>query len=74
MGTVLYSDNNTQTIRSRFNIQDAYCAIKTNGVTGFSNQRSAWIENGGSTGAISSTNAMMLMENGENEISLKSAH
>lgn len=71
MGTTLYSDNNTQTIRSRFNIQDLYCAIKTNGVTGFSNRRAAWNENGDPTGAISSTNAMMLMENGENEISLE---
>ncbi|RXJ16474.1 hypothetical protein [Lelliottia nimipressuralis] len=71
VGVVLYLDNTTKTIRSRFNIQDAYCAIKTNGVTGFSNRRSAWIENGDSTGAISSTNAMMMMENGENEISLE---
>src|SRR5690606_40967092 len=50
------SGDNIQTIRTRFNINDAYCAIKTNGVTGFSNRRSAWIENGDSTGAISSTN------------------
>lgn len=71
MGTVLYSDNDTQTIRSRFNIQDAYCAIKTNGVTGFNNRSAAWSENGDPTGAISSTNAMMLMENGENKISLE---
>jgi len=71
MGTVLYSGDSIQTIRTRFNINDAYCAIKTNGVTGFSNRRSAWIENGDSTGAISSTNAMMMMENGENEISLE---
>ncbi|MGF6269278.1 hypothetical protein ABIE17_001762 [Lelliottia nimipressuralis] len=71
VGVVLYLDNTTKTIRSRCNIQDAYCAIKTNGVTGFSNRRSAWIENGDSTGAISSTNAMMMMENGENEISLE---
>lgn len=71
MSAVLYAGDKPQKIRSRFNIQDAYCAIKTNGVTGYSNRRSAWIENGDSTGAISSTNAMMLMENGENEISLE---
>ncbi|MFA9594968.1 hypothetical protein [Citrobacter telavivensis] len=71
MGAVLYAGDNQQKIRSRFNIQEAYCAIKTNGVIGFSNRRSAWIENGDPTGAISSTNAMMLMENGENEISLE---
>ena len=40
-------------------------------VLGFSNRRSAWRANGDSTGAISSTNAMMLMANGENEISLE---
>lgn len=71
MGAILYSERDTQTVRSRINIQDVYCAIKTNGVTGFSNQREAWIENGDSTGAISSTNAMMMMENGENEIILE---
>lgn len=71
MSAVLYAGDKTQKIRSRFNILDAYCAIKTNGVTGYSNRKSAWAENGDSTGAISSTNAMMLMENGENEISLE---
>ena len=32
MGTGLYSSDNHQKIRSRFNIQESYCAIKTNGV------------------------------------------
>ncbi|PAN71479.1 hypothetical protein CIW68_15715 [Enterobacter cloacae] len=72
MGAVLYKGGEPQKIRSRFSIQESYCAIKTNGVTGYSNRRSAWAENGDSTGtATSSTNAMMLMENGENEISLE---
>lgn len=72
MGAVLYTGGEPQKIRSRFSIQESYCAIKTNGVTGYSNRQSAWEENGDSTGtATSSTNAMMLMENGENEISLE---
>ncbi|HCL9275708.1 TPA: hypothetical protein N2219_004686, partial [Escherichia coli] len=71
MGTGFCSNDNQQKIRSKFNIEESYCAIKTNGVLGFSNRRSAWRANGDSTGAISSTNAMMLMANGENEISLE---
>ncbi len=71
MGAALYSGDSLEKIRSRFNIQGSYCAIRTNGVLGFSNRDNAWIKNGDSTGAISSTNAMMLMENGENEISLE---
>jgi hypothetical protein len=72
MGTGLYSSDNHQKIRSRFNIQESYCAIKTNGVLGFSNRKDVLRENGDSTGTTSSsTNAMMLMENGENEISLE---
>ncbi|QLR72659.1 hypothetical protein HV337_08925 [Citrobacter freundii] len=55
-------------LRSLFNIQQSYCAIKTNGVTGYDNRDSAWRGRGG---GISSTNALMLMENGENEISLE---
>lgn len=39
MGTGLYSSDNHQKIRSRFNIQESYCAIKTNGVLGFSNRK-----------------------------------
>lgn len=71
MGTGFCSNDNQQKIRSKFNIEESYCAIKTNGVLGFSNRRSARRANGDSTGAISSTNAMMLMANGENEISLE---
>lgn len=67
----VYASSSPEKIRSRFNIQESYCAIRTNGVLGFSNRDDAWAENGDPTGAISSTNAMMLMENGENEISLE---
>lgn len=63
-----YADAALQRVRSSFDIQQAYCAIKTNDVTGFDNRDSAWRGRGGGT---SSTNALILMENGENEISLE---
>jgi hypothetical protein len=34
MGAVLYTGGESQKIRGRFSIQESYCAIKTNGVTG----------------------------------------
>ncbi|WP_407208833.1 hypothetical protein [Citrobacter sedlakii] len=68
MSLTVFASSQPQKLRSLFNIQQAYCAIKTNGVTGFSNRDSAWRGRGG---GISSTNALMLMENGENEISLE---
>lgn len=49
MGTGFCSNDNQQKIRSKFNIEESYCAIKTNGVLGFSNRRSAWRANGDST-------------------------
>jgi hypothetical protein len=55
-------------IRSLFNFEYAFCAIKTNGVLGIDNRNSAREGRGFGT---SSTAAMMLMENGENEISLE---
>ncbi|WP_330986256.1 MULTISPECIES: hypothetical protein [Enterobacterales] len=55
-------------IRTLFNIEQAFCDIKTNGVTGFDNRDSAFHGRGG---GISSTNSLLLMENGENEISLE---
>lgn len=39
MGTGLYSSDNHQKIRSRFNIQESYCAIKTNGVLDSATER-----------------------------------
>lgn len=68
MSLAAFSSNEPQKIRSLFNIQQAYCAIKTNDVTGFDNRKSAWKGRGG---GISSTNTLMLVENGENEISLE---
>ncbi|MGK9176064.1 hypothetical protein KXR87_23110 [Yokenella regensburgei] len=63
-----YSNRETHKIRSLFNIEKSFCIIKTNDVTGFDNRDSAWAERGGGT---SSTNTLILMENGENEISLE---
>ena len=68
MTLTVFAGSNPQKLRSLFNIQQAYCAIKTNGVTGYDNRDSAWRGRGG---GISSTNALMLMEYGENEISLE---
>ncbi|OCA54060.1 hypothetical protein [Photorhabdus namnaonensis] len=55
-------------IRSLFDIQYAFCDIKTNGVTGMDNRNSAREGRGFGTG---STASMLLMANGENEISLE---
>ncbi|MBS9436303.1 hypothetical protein EAE91_03655 [Photorhabdus noenieputensis] len=55
-------------IRSLFDIQYAFCDIKTNGVTGFSNRNSALEGRGFGS---SSTASMLLMANGENEVSLE---
>lgn len=55
-------------IRSVFNINSAFCAIKTNGVLGMDNRDSALAGRGFGT---SSTNAMLVLANGENEISLE---
>ncbi|MGV7961732.1 hypothetical protein ACSLVK_20450 [Photorhabdus tasmaniensis] len=55
-------------IRSLFDIQYAFCAIKTNEVLGMDNRDSA--REGRGFGSAS-TAAMLLMANGENEISLE---
>lgn len=55
-------------IRSLFNIKSAFCNIKTNGVTGMNNRKSAF---SGSGGGISSTNSLLFLENGTNEISIE---
>ncbi|MER2474834.1 hypothetical protein [Photorhabdus laumondii] len=55
-------------IRSLFDIQYAFCDIKTNGVTGMDNRNSAREGRGFGT---ASTASMLFMTNGENEISLE---
>src|SRR5699024_7488133 len=47
---------------------NSYCAIKTNGVIGQDNRRLAYAGHGFGT---SSTSSMLLMENGQNEISIE---
>ncbi|MBN3117366.1 hypothetical protein H4F46_21075 [Pectobacterium brasiliense] len=55
-------------IRSVFDINSAFCAIKTNGVLGMDNRDSAVAGRGFGT---SSTNALLALENGENEITVE---
>ncbi|QIZ48763.1 hypothetical protein [Dickeya zeae] len=55
-------------IRSVFDINSAFCAIKTNGVLGLDNRDSA--ASGRGFGSAS-TNALMVLENGENDITLE---
>ncbi|MEK9497475.1 hypothetical protein V2H77_13585 [Photorhabdus sp. P32] len=55
-------------IRSLFDIQYAFCDIKTNGITGIDNRNSAREGRGFGT---ASTASMLLMANGENEVSLE---
>ncbi|KHS91479.1 hypothetical protein RC86_10575 [Pectobacterium brasiliense] len=55
-------------IRSVFDINSAFCAIKTNGVLGMDNRHSAVAGRGFGT---SSTNALMALENGENELTVE---
>ncbi|NHB98817.1 MULTISPECIES: hypothetical protein [Photorhabdus] len=72
LGVIIMSSANANEprlyIRSLFDIQYAFCDIKTNGVTGFSNRNSA-LEGRGFGSA--STAAMLFLVNGENEISLE---
>lgn len=63
-----HASETTLKIRSLFNIKQAYCSIKTNGVKGLDNRKSAYHGRGG---GISSTNSLLFLENGENEISLE---
>ena len=58
----------TERIRSVFDISYSYCAIVTNGVLGMDNRRSAVAGRGFGT---ASTNAMMFLENGQNEITVQ---
>lgn len=55
-------------IRSLFDINQSFCAIKTNGVLGMDNRDSAVFGEGYGT---SSTNSMLMLENGENNITLE---
>ncbi|NHB94755.1 hypothetical protein [Photorhabdus cinerea] len=62
------ADESRLYIRSVFDIQYAFCSIKTNDVLGMDNRNSARAGRGFGT---SSTGSMLFMANGENEISLE---
>ncbi|POD90539.1 hypothetical protein BV924_22820 [Pectobacterium odoriferum] len=55
-------------IRSVFDINSAFCAIKTNGIIGLDNRHSAVAGRGFGT---SSTNSLLMLQNGENEITVE---
>ncbi|WP_426444826.1 hypothetical protein [Siccibacter colletis] len=57
-----------QMVRSEFDISYSFCAFKTNGVQGAENRSSALAGRGYGT---SSTNSMLALENGINEISIE---
>lgn len=63
----LQANDNSIKIRSVFNIKNSFCEIMTNGVLGMDNRDSAYAGRGN---GISSTNAFLFLENGENEISV----
>lgn len=68
MMTTVEADANVMSIRSLFNIKNSFCTIKTNGVVGMDNRRSALHGRGG---GISSTNALLFLENGSNTIGIE---
>lgn len=68
MSTVTYADMTNSKIRSLFNITDSFCNIKTNGVVGLDNRKSAFEGRGLGT---SSTNALLFLENGINTVSIE---
>lgn len=67
MSTAYAAESETR-IRSVFDINDAFCIIKTNDVPGMDNRESALAGRGLGT---SSTNAMLVLENGENDITVE---
>lgn len=62
------ADSEKIKIRTFFNIKSSFCDIKTNGVSGLDNRNSAFRGEGM---GISSTNSLLFLENGDNEISLE---
>ncbi|WP_240354532.1 hypothetical protein [Pectobacterium brasiliense] len=68
MSTATAAEEEPLRIRSVFDINSAFCAIKTNGVLGMDNRHSAVAGRGFGT---SSTNALLFLENGENDITVE---
>lgn len=70
VSTVIFAANDKMRIRSVFDINKSFCAIRTNGVLGIENRNSALAGRGYGT---SSTNSMLFLENGVNNISIEIA-
>lgn len=68
--TTIYADENGVNFRSVFSINKSFCAIRTNGFLGGDNRNSALAGRGYGT---SSTNSMLFLENGVNNISIEIA-
>ncbi|WNN50343.1 hypothetical protein RIN58_09715 [Siccibacter colletis] len=68
VSTATFAANGKMRIRSVFDINKSFCAIKTNGVLGMDNRDSALEGEGLGT---SSTNALLVLENGINDITLE---
>lgn len=66
--TISCAENERIKIRSLFDTNNSYCAIKTNGVLGMDNRDSALEGDGMGT---SSTNSLLVLENGINDITLE---
>lgn len=66
-----YSDSNDFLIRTSVDMKYAFCDIKTNGVSGTSNR--SGLVSGGLGFGTTSTNSMIMMNNGENTISIEMA-
>lgn len=66
-----YAYNNDFIIRTSVDMKYAFCDVKTNGVSGANNRSS--VSRGGIGFGSTSTNSMILMENGENTITIELA-
>ncbi|WP_426444825.1 hypothetical protein [Siccibacter colletis] len=68
VSTATFAANDKMRIRTVFDNNKSFCAIKTNGVLGMDNRDSAVFGEGYGT---SSTNSMLMLENGENNITVE---
>lgn len=66
-----YSDNSDFIIRTSVDMKYAFCDVKTNGVSGTNNRSSVLF--GGIGFGSTSTNSMLLMENGDNTLTIELA-
>ena len=64
-----YAYNNDFIIRTSVDMKYAFCDVKTNGVCGANNRSS--VSRGGIGFGSTSTNSMILMESGENTITIE---